>query len=368
MPGIRPFVPDDLQQVASLYEQVMRSGSTTPPTGLAPYFARTFLEQPWPDPDIPSLVYVGPDGAVGGFLGSSVRRLRFDGEELRMCVSGQLVVEERMRGLGAGAFLMNACLNGPQDLTITDGATPTVAAIWSRLGGEANQLACIGWTRIFRPVRFAAAFLADRRTDAATTPRAALTSLFSLATERVPGPSLRPRKLESTFAVPLTSGAMTQHLDTIAAAFRVIPAYDEHFLDWVLGELSSVSSRGSLVARLVRENGRVVGWYIYYLPARGIGQVVQIAAAPADAAPVVGDLLRDAWSRGAAGLQGRFEPHLREPLAKRRAVFHSAASLALIHSRNIDLLHAVQSGRALLTRLDGEWWMGHHLEPFLEER
>jgi hypothetical protein len=49
-------------------------------------------------------------------------------------------------------------------------------------------------------------------------------------------------------------------------------------------------------------------------------------------------------------------------------VFHSAASLALIHSRNIDLLHAVQSGRALLTRLDGEWWMGHHLEPFLEER
>ena len=45
-------------------------------------------------------------------------------------------------------------------------------------------------------------------------------------------------------------------------------------------------------------------------------------------------------------------------------MLHRAGYLALIHARDPEVLHAVQAGRALLTRLEGEWWMGHHLEPF----
>ena len=74
MSAIRPLERDDLPQVVSLYEHVARSGSRTPPPGLAAYFERTFLDHPWADPEIPSLVYADGDKIVG-FLGSSVRRL-----------------------------------------------------------------------------------------------------------------------------------------------------------------------------------------------------------------------------------------------------------------------------------------------------
>ena len=59
MSRIRPVEPYDLPQVASLFESVMRSGGRTPPPLLAAYFERTLLDNPWADPEIPSLVYEG---------------------------------------------------------------------------------------------------------------------------------------------------------------------------------------------------------------------------------------------------------------------------------------------------------------------
>ena len=53
-----------------------------------------------------------------------------------------------------------------------------------------------------------------------------------------------------------------------------------------------------------------------------------------------------------------------EPLAQRRALFHQSGFLVLIHAQDREISHAIQAGHALLTRLEGEFWMGHHLEPF----
>jgi hypothetical protein len=79
---------------------------------------------------------------------------------------------------------------------------------------------------------------------------------------------------------------------------------------------------------------------------------------------VLDALLADARERGAVAVQGRVEPHLLDRLPERRALFHKSGYLPLIHSPRPELLHAIHSGRALLTRLAGEWWMGHHLLPF----
>jgi hypothetical protein len=111
-------------------------------------------------------------------------------------------------------------------------------------------------------------------------------------------------------------------------------------------------------------NGSVHGWYVYYLPPGGIAQVIQVVADEREVGDVLDHLLHDARSRGASGIQGRVEAHLRAPLSRRRAAFHASGFLALLHSRDAGILHAIQSGWALLTRLEGEWWMGHHLEPF----
>lgn len=365
MATIRPLERADLPEVVNLYELVARSGSRAAPPGLARYFEETFFDYPGADPEIPSLVYVD-DGRIAGFLGSSVRRLVLEGRPLRLGISGQLVTEPEVRNRAAGAFLMKEYMNGPQDLTLTDTASAVVRRIWEGLGGETSQLACIGWVRLFRPFRFAGDFLARRR-ERPGLARAGrpLAKALDAAGAAVGRGVLRAPAPDVT-AEELTPQALAEHLPAVASSFRLRPDYGgDGVAAWLLDALRSVGTRGELVARLVRaRDGAVRGSYVYYLRPGGIAQVIQVAGDEREVGDVLDHLFHDARERGASGIQGRVEAHLRAPLAERRAVFHASGYLALVHSRDAEVLHAIQSGRALLTRLEGEWWMGHHLEPF----
>jgi hypothetical protein len=361
--AIRPLERGDLPQVVSLYEHVARSGSRTAPPGLAGYFERTFLDHPWADAEIPSLVYTDGEGRIVGFLGSSVRRLEFDGRPLRMGISGQLVTEPEARSRAAGAFLMREYMTGAQDLTITDTASEMVRKIWEGVGGETSQLACIGWVRILRPAQFATAYRTRERVEPVR--RARLSQVLDAASSPLAGRILRPPRATDVQGEELTPAALARHLDEVTPSARLRPAYDEAFAEWLFRELAAVRSRGTVLKRLVRtSDGRLRGWYVGYLVPGGIAQVLQVAADERDVGYVLDHLFREAYESGAAALQGRLEPHLREPLTQRRAVFHRAGYLALVHARDNELLHAIQAGHALLTRLEGEWWMGHHLERF----
>lgn len=365
--SIRPFEREDLPQVVSLYEHVARSGSRTPPPGLAAYFERLFLDYPGADPDIPSLVHVGPGGKIAGFLGSSIRHFVFDGRPIRVAVSGQLVTEPEIRTQAAGVFLIREYMNGPQDLTVTDTASDTVRRIWERLGGETFHLACVGWVRVFRPWRFGASYLSRRRLPSVLGAARPLWSALDAATAALLGRVLRAGRPEGTSDEELSPAALTEGLAEVASDFAVRADYDEAFAEWLFRELEVVTERGTLVRRLVRSpDGKLRGWYIYYLVPGGIGQVLQVAGVGSGVEDVLDALFHDAQSRGAAGLQGRVEAHVLQPLSRRRCVFHAAGYLVLVHGRDPELVHALQSGRALLTRLDAEWWMGHHLQPFDE--
>ena len=360
--AIRPLDPDDVGQVASLYEHVARSGSRTPPSGLADYFVRMFLEPPNADPELPSLVYVEPDGKVVGFIGSSVRPMAFDGGQIRAGVCGQLVTEPEARRQAVGAFLMREYLLGKQDLTITDTASETVRRIWEGLGGETSQLACIGWLRVFRPLSFVSDYFVHRERFAklAQGVRPVFAPVDGIVARIRPGSVAEP----TTDRSAITPDELATLIASVGENSRLRPAYGEEFMGWLLDEVAAVQTRGELIARGVRRDGAVLGSYAYYLPRRGIGQVLQVVARERDVGDVLDDLFHDAWRRGASALQGRVEAQLREPLSHRRCVFHPSGYRALIHARDCRILHAIQSGHALLTRLEGEWWMGHHLEPF----
>ena len=365
MPEIRPLERSDLPQVASLYELVARSGSRTPPPALESYFEETFLSPPNADSDLPSLVYVEGDGRIVGFLGSSARRLLYEGRPVCLAVSGQLVTDPQVRARAAGAFLLKEFMEGPQDLTVTDTASETIRRIWEGLGGETSQLACVGWVRVFRPWRFAGH-------RAARTPQrerlirtgAPLWRALDALSVRAAGGFLHPRRPEG-FSVALTSQTLTEQPAVLLSAFRLRPDYGEEFAAWLLGALSNVKTRGELVARQVlTRDEQLQGWFVYYLRSGGIAQVLQVVADGRGTEGVLDHLFHDAYARGASAIQGRVDAHLRGPLAARRCVFHASGYLALLHSRDQGILHTIQSGRAFLTRLESEWWMGHHLEPF----
>jgi hypothetical protein len=355
---IRPLTRDDLPQVASLYELVSRSGSREAAPGLADYFERTLLESPWFDSELPSLVYETPEGEILGFIGSHVRRMRLDGRELRLGCCGQLVTEPRARNLAVGAFLLRAYMAGPQDITITDTASDVVRRMWESLSGVTLHLSCIAWLRLFRPFRYA-----TRRMAKGPVSRSAFTVAQPVAAALdLVTPGLRPRH-PALRGEDLTPALLVASLPAITERLRLHPDYDEAYLSWLFRELAAVRTRGELVGRMVRdEMDRVLGWYVYYLKRGGVSQVLQIAAKEREAGRVVDDLFRHASTNGSSALQGRLEPHLREPLANRRCYLHSTGNRSLVAAREPAVLEAIAFGGALLTRLEGEWWMGHHLE------
>lgn len=367
MSRIRPLSSNDLPAVASLYERIHRSGSSTPPRGLADYFARTFLDQPWADPEIPSLVY-DDGGRILGFIGSTVRRLRFDGRPIRMACSGPFFADPDARAKTVGPFLLRSFMHGPQEMTITDAATETVRRIWQRLGGECLHLSCIRWTRLFRPVQCVTDefLLRAGKRHMQSKVRPALRVVDSFLT-RVPRNPFRPGPPEAT-AEPLTPDLLIEHLPAFASSLRVYPDYDRCFLVWLFRELREVKTMGELYAMLVRDkNGAVLGWYVSLIRSQGLSPVLQIAGAEENVGTVVDHLFAHACTAGAPGLIGRLEPRLLVPLRTRWCMLHNREQFAMIHSRIPDLPAAVRAGRALLTRMEGETWFGHWSEAFGEE-
>jgi hypothetical protein len=151
MNAIRPLERQDIPQIASLIEFRLGSGSLIHSPGLERFLERTLLDYPWADPEIPSLVYDGTD-RIRGFIASQVRRMRYDGEAIRLACVSHLVADPTMhKPVGA---LLRRMLSGSQDLTLTDTATERVSQMWERLGAERAYVGSVRWLRVFGPLSY----------------------------------------------------------------------------------------------------------------------------------------------------------------------------------------------------------------------
>jgi hypothetical protein len=355
MSQIRPLERDDLPRVASLFELLLGSGSRTTSSGVIPYLERTLLDYPWVDPEVPSLVYLDDRGTVVGFIGSTVRRLRFEGRTIRLGCSAHLMADPEAASAVVGPLLLQRYLAGPQDLTITDSATDRVRRIWEKLGGETAYLRCVSWFRVLRPWDLAAD-VAERRLrrplpGGAVRPVAraldALTAHSPAARLlRTPEPGVRADRLSPE--------ALLEHLPAVAGHLQIYPDYDVDFLRWLFREVARLPGRGTLRGSVVTRDGRPVGWHLYHLRPRGICRVLQVAARDGGVEDVLDHLFYDAHRGGGAVVEGRMEAQLLEPLSRRHCLLRYRGS-ALIHSRDPELLASATSRRALLTRLEGEW-------------
>lgn len=353
--GIRPLERDDLPQVASLYQVVMRSGARVAAPRTEAFFARTLLDHPWADPEIPSLVQSNERDEVIGFLGSHTRRLRFDGERVRAAYVGHLMAAPQAGRRPVGAILLRKFLGGPQELSITDTAAEPTRRMWVALGGRLAHLSGITWTRVFRPGRLAGELLWQRRGhDTPGRLARPLSSALDAMAARVAGDVLRVEPPRSS-AVPLTSASLLDGLSSLADSLRLHVDYDEEFLDWTFAELDRLEGRGRVVGCLVRADDRALGWYVYLLRAGGVSQVLQVAAGEGGAGAVLDHLFHHAQTSGAAALHGRVEPRLLESLTRRKCLLIDRGR-TLFHSRRPELVSTATSPDAFLTRMDGEWW------------
>jgi hypothetical protein len=325
----------------------------------------TLLDQPWADPALPSLVYE-EGGQILGTLGANARRMRFRGEPIRAVVSAYFWSHPRVRNRGVGARLLQELLSGPQDLTLTDAATPAVRGMWEMLGGQTVHLGSFSYAWMLQPVRLSVELvLRHRLPRLAALARAVAVPMDALAT-RVPRArfSVEPSDAASE---PLTPAAMVEHLAAVAGSCSLVADYDVPYLEWLFGHLRALDrrrlpwlggvERGALVAELVTRRGRVLGWYVCYLRPSGLCRVLQIAAPKRGIPHVVRHLLARASHLGAIGVVGRLEPNVLSALeAGVGRCLVLPLGRMLVHARDPELLAAILRGDALLTRLDGEWW------------
>jgi hypothetical protein len=362
MDRVRPLEASDLVSVAELWLKVYRRRRPPVPASLLSYFADVFLNHPWPDSGLRSLVYETPAG-VAGFIGVVPRPMLIGSEPIRAAVTTQLMVDPQAQRPLAAFQLLRAIFDGPQDLTFSDGALPAVLRFWERAGGQVAPLYNLEWTRHLRPVQLAASLLSRRPRlrllTRAATPFARIADELAarvpfgpihLTDARLPGEDARDEDLLATLG---------------RSAQTLRPCYDPTAFEWLLRMTAATLAHGALRKVLVRDpDGTPVGGYIYFVKPGGLGKVLHAWGARTRAAAILGHLFHDARTRGALAVTGPMQPGWLRELTDMQCRFACRSFSVLVHSCRHDVLDAVGRGDAELSRLEGEWWMRFGVDEF----
>jgi len=362
---VQPLLREDVPEVARLWQKVFRKSDQPASPALQKHFQEIFFEGPWADPELPSLVCRAGNDEIIGFLGRFPRTMTFKGRTIRSAIATQLMIDTtRHRGFGA-IQLMRKFLSGPQDLSFTDGADESARKIWEHAGGATAKLYCLEWTRMIRPMQFASNWMRHSRRLALAgkilRPFARPLDAMMMSS----GP-LRPREIGEHIREDATSEVLLECLRDLESRYSLCGRFNADSLEWLLDQAGQAKRYGELKRRTVRKkDGRVVGWYVYYAKPGVRAQVLHLHAAPKSFSIVMNALVLDAHADGAIAIEGGMQPEFLADFSNNRCWLKAPGLGVLVHSRDPDLLQTIHRGEAMLSRLDGEWWMKFGIDRHL---
>lgn len=356
--AVRPFVEDDIPQVANLHWAFMLRRKGPAPPDHEASFRELYFTNPWIDGTPVNLVYEGKDGRIVGFLGVLRRKMSLCGRPIRIAFGGNFVVDPEARSTLAGLRLLGKYMAGDQELSMTDSANDMSRTLLERLGFRTLVLPSIHWVRPLRPTRLAV-YAASRAVTPAvaavlkplTTPFCALADRLALRFPASPFRLTEPPLL----AAELDAGTLLSCLTEFRKDYSLWSEYDLNSLEWLLSFIQRRSTRGTLRKLVLRNDHEIVGWYIYYVKPGGVGEVVQIGASPRSLKHVLDHIFYDAWSRGVIALHGVIQNRMMPEFSDKNCLFTCHGGWTVAHSRRAELLDLLDHGGAFLSRLDGEW-------------
>jgi hypothetical protein len=355
MTGIRPFTVDDIPAVVALRRRAFRFSGWRADEQLATYFRTIFFNNPWAREDLPAIVYDSGKEIIG-FLGVLPRPFKFGERVLQGAITTQFMVAPEHRGL-TGTLMVRHVLKGPQDLTLADVANEQAQRIWNGAGGSVARIYCLFWSRVLRPARSAAATSLGQSLPARVTRIAArplLNAIDSVVTHLGRSASGALGSTEET-----TLEEVIGYTSEIAGPATLHPMYDRDGIKWLQQRIQEKWPDSRLHVGLVRDSdARVAGTFIYLLQRNRFAQVLQLLARDFESARVlVPQILQHAFDAGAIRISGRIEQRCLDQLVASGCRLDYGSRGVMIHSKETALLHNVLSGEALLSGLEGEWWM-----------
>lgn len=359
-PGVRPFTPDDVPAVADLKRRVFQWREQDSVHAREAAIRLVFVEAPWNDPALPSLVHTDASGAVIGFIGVARRGVWYGDAPLTAAVCTHLMVEPAHRGF-AGLALMRRFLEGPQVVSFSDTANEPARRLWARLGGLVPSLYSLQWLRPLRPLRYALGRL--RGTRALTLLRAVgrpFAALADAAAARMRGhPFALPPDL--TTSAPLAGPDLEAGIrGVLARHWRAVPQIAADSFDWIVTEVRRGPRARALRCEQVTTAAHgPIGWVVWLVEPGGLSEVLHLGGAPERLDAIVAHVCREAWRAGSVAIGGRANPPLLAVLDRCGAHLVRHGPLTLFHARDANLAAALLAGDFYLNRLDGEWAIVH---------
>lgn len=357
---IRPFSRKDAQAVAALFHALMRHARGAAPRRLADYLVSHFLDGPFADPEIPSLVYLSGEGELEGFVGVVVQPMDYQQKTIRAAILGTLMVQGHERAPMIGARLLRTAVHGPQDLTLSETAGEASLAMWRQLRGTVLDRHSYDYFRVMRPVSFGLALMAQR--VPALLHAAPVTRLLDRLVPRG-GHQLRWRGLPDDFRPhgslrvrTVSASDFAELAETLLSTDVVRPVWPDGSLPAVIAEAMDKPHYGAPhLCEVVTRAGNPVGGFLLHCAPNALARVIDVLHAPGQVGPVFDAMLCYARDLGACGLRGRITPSLFDALMSRKTpLAHAGASV--IHGRDPALVASFVEGRAHFNGLVGESW------------
>lgn len=360
MSKVRTFETADVDDVANLFQRLLRKTSDPANDDLKAYFQHLFIEQAPEHPNYRSRVHLRDDGSISGFIGVLPVRMEFEGRQLNAVDCGSFVCDDRDSDPFAGARLLRDVLSGPQDLSFTETANDVATEMWRSMRATVLGSYSLGWLRVLRPVRFTVAAASKRATPLKIfKPVAGLidSALFRNVGE---GSWLhhteKPSKADAFLSTDITNAEFAAQLPLFLRHFPLRPVWSKGELEEMLQHSARKLNYGERVQQAVQHrSGKIIGLYLYYGGKGEIGRTVQIVSEPGQESIVIDCLLRDAFRRGLVAVRGATQPNLLQAMIGKKCAF-VASSATIVHTRDPLLLDAMKSGHAFINGLAGEGW------------
>lgn len=355
MPAVRPLTRDDIPQLTELH--AIAFGTGRDPAQLSDFLRDVFFEHPWVDESDPSLAYEDARGRLVGCLGVMPRPMTLEDRSVRCVVTHNFVVSpEARRGLVA-MKLLSAFGAGPHTLSLCDG-NDTTRTLMKPLGMHVLHAHSSRWIRVLSPLGFGTRLLARKGAGSWLTRMLDVVARAPDAVaRRLIGSPFRIRRARGA-TQPLNAAELNVLLEDTGRGFALRPRYDERSVAWLLSVLAKTRRPQVLRTRkVVDEEGRTVGWFLYYARARDTAKVVQLGGRPEHQDRVLSHLFADAAAQGAVAVSGQVDPTWAPALRRARALFGSGSSWVMAASRDEEVRKAITAGDVLLTRLEGEGWI-----------
>ncbi|MFN4089934.1 MAG: hypothetical protein ACK4QW_12965 [Alphaproteobacteria bacterium] len=354
---IRPCTEADLPAVVDLLLAGTPAADRRPDL-LERHARESYFDHPWFDAELPSLVSVGTDGRLSGFVGVTARRMSHRGEPVRVAVPGNFVVRPGPDGrvdAFAAIGLLRRFLTGPQDLSVTDTANDMSRRLWEAAGGAVAAGYSLDWFRPIRPVRALLQVVEAERK--AALPQSRLLHLAGRGADLLGAPALarmgRSRRVDHTLE-PFDPDFLIDLLER-HRAYDLVGLYDRAGLDWLMRRIDEKAEGRVLACHGVTDGKQRMGAFAYLLRRDGFAEVLFSYAREGRFDFVLAAMVEDAAQRGASVLTGSVKPP-RLPAYKLQRCFFFANQWTIVHSRRSELSDAFHRGRVLLTALDGEKW------------